>query len=219
MSGNPFVSDQVAHYLTEVISRETPVQRRLREETAKLPMSRMLTTPDEAAFLALLVKLINAGRIIEIGTFTGYSALAMAAALPEGGRLVALDISKEWTDIARRYWKEAGVDARIDLRLAPAKESLARLEREEGAGSFDMAFIDADKVGYDAYYEACLTLLRPGGLVAFDNMLWGGAVADEAEQAADTKALRALNAKIRDDKRVDCALASIADGVMLARKR
>ncbi len=219
MNKNPIISDTIDHYLRDVITRETPVQRRLREETSRLPMSVMQTTPDQVEFLAMLVKLLGAKRVIEIGTFTGYSALAMALALPENGRLDACDISKEWTDVAKRYWQEAGVSERIKLHLAPAQETLAKFLQQGQAGTFDFAFIDADKQGYDAYYETCLKLVRQGGLIAFDNMLWGGDVADPSVQDVQTRALRDLNAKIRDDGRVDCCLLTVADGIMLARKR
>ena len=218
MSKNPFLSEQVDRYVTE-LTRETPVQRRLREETAKLPQAVMQITPDEGAFLTMLVRLTGAKRIIEIGTFTGYSALAMASALPDGGKLIACDVSKAWTDIAKRYWQEAGVADRIALWLAPAKEALAALLKESHAETFDLAFIDAVKTEYDDYYEACLKLLKTGGVIAFDNMLWGGDVADASVQDEQTVALRKLNAKLRDDERVDACMLTIADGVMLARKR
>ncbi len=152
-------------------------------------------------------------------TFTGYSALAIAAALPEDGTLIACDINAEWTQIAQQYWDEAGLSGRIELHLGPARDTLATLIRDSVAGSFDFAFIDADKAGYDTYYEACLTLLRPGGLIALDNMLWNGAVADPRVHDPDTSALRALNLKIRDDERVESCLLTMGDGVMLARKR
>jgi predicted O-methyltransferase YrrM len=217
MGFNPFVSKSVDHYLTEIISRESPVQRRLREETQKMPMRIMQTSPDQVAFLAMLVRMLNAKNILEIGTFTGYSALAMANALPQNGKLIALDISKEWTDVAKRYWQEAGVANRIELRLGDAKASLAELAKENMF--FDLVFIDADKTAYDAYYEACLKLIPPGGVIAFDNMLWNGAVADPTIRDPDTNALRSLNAKIRDDARVDACLLSIADGIMLICKK
>jgi predicted O-methyltransferase YrrM len=169
--------------------------------------------------LALLIHLIGARRALEIGTFTGYSALAVAAALPEDGKLVACDVSEKWTSIARRYWEEAGLSQRIELHLGPATETLAQLLRNGAAGSFDFAFIDADKTNYDAYYETCLQLLRPGGLIALDNVLWGGAVANSSAHDPDTAALRALNMKIRDDTRVESCLLTVGDGVMLARKR
>lgn len=200
-------------------SRESDVAVRLREETAKLPQAGMQIGPDQAAFLALLVRAIGAKRCVEIGTFTGMSALAVACALPDHGKLVCCDISAEWTSIARRYWSEAGVAERIDLRLAPALDTLSDLAVHGGKGTYDFAFIDADKSGYDAYYEACLELLRPGGLVALDNMLWSGKVADASVHDADTDAIRALNAKIHADRRVDATLLTLGDGVMLARKR
>jgi predicted O-methyltransferase YrrM len=208
----------VDDYLRTVVARETPLQQRLREETSRLPMGGMQIGADQGAMLAFLVRLIGARNAIEIGTFTGYSALAVASALPAGGRLVCCDVSEEWTAIARRYWADAGVADRIDLHLRPARETLEELLRTKGAGSFDFAFIDADKTGYDAYYEACLGLLRPGGLIAIDNVLWSGTVADPADQKPDTTALRKLTLKIRDDRRVDACLVSVGDGVMLARK-
>ena len=169
--------------------------------------------------MGLLVRLIGARRALEIGTFTGYSALAVALALPADGRLICCDVSDEWTGIARRYWTEAGVSHRIDLRLAPAIETLSELLRTAGPGSFDFAFIDADKSNYDAYYETCLKLMRAGAVITLDNMLWGGEVADPNVHDEDTDALRALNAKIRDDRRVDACLLTVGDGVMVARKR
>ena len=199
--------------------RETDVERRLRAETARMEDGGMQIGPDQAAFFALLVHATGVRRALEIGTFTGYSALAVAKALPEGGRLYCCDVSDEWTQIARRYWHDAGVDDRIELRLAPAQETLAQLARDPGPGSFDFAFIDADKEGYDSYYEGCLTLVRRGGLIAFDNMLWSGRVADPARTDASTVAIRRLNAKVQDDPRVDACLLSIGDGVLLARKR
>jgi predicted O-methyltransferase YrrM len=210
---------KVERYVSEEITVETPLQKRLRAETARLPQGGMQIGADQGALLALLVRSLHARLALEIGTFTGYSALAVAAALPPDGKLVCCDISEEWTMIARRYWKEAGVAAKIELRLAPALQSLRALQRERGAGSFDFAFVDADKPAYDAYYEGCLKLLRPGGLVAFDNVLWSGKVADPKAHDADTDALRALNAKIRDDARVDSCLLTVGDGVLLARKR
>lgn len=193
-------------------TRESDVAKRLREETEKHPRAQMITMPDQAHLLAMLVRISSARQVLEIGTFTGYSALAMAEALPEGGMLTACDVSHAYTAIARRYWQEAGVEQRITLRIGPAAETLATLPE----ASFDMAFIDADKTGYDAYYEACLKLVRRGGIILFDNMLWHGAVADEANQERDTSALRALNAKIHADSRVDACLLTIADGMMMA---
>jgi predicted O-methyltransferase YrrM len=206
-------------YVRTVGGRESDVARRLREETARLPQAGMQIGADEATLLALLVRMLDARRAIEIGTFTGYSALAIAGALPADGRLVCCDVSREWTDIGRPYWQEAGVAQRIDLRIAPATATLRDLLRDPGEGAFDFAFIDADKSGYDEYYEQCLRLLRPGGLVAIDNTLWSGWVADPARDDADTQALRKLNRKIHDDARVDACLLSIGDGLSLARRR
>ena len=212
-------SNSLTQYVQQSISVETDVQKRLRDETALLPQHGMQIGPDQGAVMALLVRIIGARRALEIGTFTGYSALCVATALPEDGKLIACDISVEWTDVARRYWREAGVSERIELRLAPAQETLDALLAAGAAGSFDFAFIDADKTGYDNYYESVLDLLRPGGLVALDNMLWGGRVADASGHDADTAAIHALNLKIRDDSRVDAALLTVGDGLMLARKR
>jgi len=218
MAHRSLLPQAVDDYLRTVVARESPLQQRLRDETAKLPMGGMQIGADQGVFLAFLVRLIGARNAIEIGTFTGYSALSVASALAPGGRLVCCDVSEEWTAIARRYWAEAGVADRIELHLRPAQETLALLLRKHGPGSFDFAFIDADKTGYDAYYEACLELLRPGGLIAIDNVLWSGTVADPADQKPDTVALRALTVKIRDDRRVDASLVSLGDGVLLARR-
>jgi predicted O-methyltransferase YrrM len=209
----------VEQYVSFDITRETPIQKRLRVETARLPQGGMQIGPDQGALLALLVRAIGAKRAVEIGTFTGYSALAVASALPADGKLFCCDKSEEWTAIARRHWKKAGLDQRIELRLGLARETLQALATEYGPGSFDFAFIDADKSAYDAYYEACLALLRPGGIIALDNMLWSGEVANRAVRDADTVALRTLNARIRDDARVDSCLLTVGDGVMLALKR
>ena len=211
-------TEQVMDYLTGAGARETPAQKRCREETAKLPMAIMQIAPEQGAFLALLVKLNGAVRCLEIGTFTGYSALSVAQALPPNGHLIALDVSKEWTDKAREYWREGGVEKKIELRIGPALDTLdAMIANREGP--FDFVFVDADKTGYDAYYERALKLLRSGGLIALDNMLFAGAVADPSNTDASPTALRALNAKIKADDRVDMALATVGDGVMLARKR
>ncbi|MEQ8267875.1 MAG: class I SAM-dependent methyltransferase [Parvibaculum sp.] len=201
------------------LARETDVQARLRAETAKLPDAAMQIDADQGTLLSLLVKSIGARQVIEIGTFTGYSALSIAGALPEDGRLVCCDISEERTAIARRYWKEAGLDARIELRLAPALDTLADLLARDGAGSFDFAFIDADKTCNDAYYEGCLKLLRPNGLIAINNTLWGGAVVETKKGDADAEAFKALNLKIAHDARVEAVLLTVGDGVTLVRKR
>ena len=218
MAHRSLLPEAVDQYLRTVVARETPLQQRLRAETSRLPMGGMQIGADQGVLLAFLIRLIGARNAIEVGTFTGYSALAVAGALPAGGRLVCCDVSEEWTAIARRYWAEAGVADRIELHLRPAQETLAELLRKNGAGAFDFAFIDADKTAYDAYYEACLALLRPGGLIAIDNVLWSGTVADPADQRPDTVALRAITAKVRDDPRVEACLLSIGDGVLLARK-
>jgi predicted O-methyltransferase YrrM len=211
--------DAIDHYVRTIGARETPVQRELREVTAKLPEAGMQIGADEASLLALLVRTLGARRALEIGTFTGYSALAIASALPSDGRLVCCDINREWTDIGRRHWSRAGVAERIDLRLAPASETVRSLLRDPGPGTFDFAFIDADKSGYDTYYEGALKPLRAGGVVAIDNTLWSGWVADASRTDADTAALRRLNAKIHADERVDAVLLSVGDGVTIARKR
>ncbi len=218
MAHRSLLPQAVDDYLRTVVARETPLQQRLRAETSRLPLGGMQIGADQGVLLAFLVRLIGGRNAIEVGTFTGYSALSVAGALVPGGRLVCCDISEEWTAIARRYWAEAGVADRIELHLQPAQLTLAELLRNYGAGSFDFAFIDADKTGYDAYYEACLALLRAGGLIAIDNMLWSGTVADPADQKPDTVALRNLTVKIRDDSRVDACLVTVGDGVLLARK-
>ena len=219
MAHRSLLTQTVDRYLGTVVVHETPVQKRLRQETSKLPEAAMQIGADQGVFLAFLVRLIGARRAIEIGTFTGYSALSVASALPPDGRLVCCDVSEQWTSIARRYWVEAGVAGKIELRLAPARETLAEIVRRDGRAAYDFAFIDADKTGYDAYYEACLELIRAGGLIAIDNVLWSGTVADPTDLRPDTVALRSITAKIRDDPRVDACLVSLGDGVMLARKK
>jgi predicted O-methyltransferase YrrM len=220
MSNASIGLDEKLHaYLLEVGVREPEVLRRLREETAALPESGMQIAPEEGAFLALLVRILGARRVLEIGTFTGYSSTAMALALPPDGRIVCCDLSREWTDIARRAWADAGVADRVDLRLGPALETLEQLLAAGEAGSFDMAFIDADKANYAGYYEAALQLVRPGGLIAIDNVLWSGRVADPSVTDDDTNAIRALNDAIAADERVDVAMTPIADGLTLARIR
>jgi len=214
-----FLPEPLERYLFDVLSPRTEVQERLRKETQAHPRAGMQIGPDQGLFLGLLVRMLDARRVVEVGTFTGYSALAMAMALPPGGRIVCCDISEEYTAVARRYWKEAGVADRIDLRLGPATETLARLLATDGAGSQHLAFIDADKTGYDAYYETCLRLVRPGGIIAIDNVLWSGRVADPAVTDADTAALRALNVKIREDRRVDAVVLTVGDGLTLARRK
>ena len=215
---NTTLDDELRAYLVAHSSREIVPQAGLRDATRSHPAAGMQIGPDQGQFLALLVKLIGARRAIEIGVFTGYSALAVALALPDDGRLLACDISDEYTRIGRPFWEAAGVAGKIDLKLGPALATLdARIAAGE-AGQYDFAFIDADKSGYDAYYERCLVLLRRGGLIAIDNVLWGGSVARPAKDA-DTAALQALNDKIHADQRVDIAMLPIGDGVTLARKR
>ncbi len=211
--------EAVAAYVAARTVRETAVQQQLRAETARLPQGGMQIGADQGALFSLLVHLIGAKKAIEIGTFTGYSALSVAMALPDDGKLVCCDVSEEWTAIGRRHWQEAGVAHKIDLRIAPALDTLAALRAAGQAGTFDFAFIDADKPAYDGYYEGCLELLRPNGLIALDNVLWSGKVADPAVTDADTAALRAINAKIVADARVESCLVTVGDGVMLARKK
>jgi predicted O-methyltransferase YrrM len=212
------LDDTLYRYLLDVSLREHPVLAELRAANRGHPRASMQIAPEQGQLMALLVKLIGARRTIEIGTFTGYSALAVALALPEDGRVLACDVSREYTDTARGYWRMAGVEHKIDLRLAPALDTLDGLIAQHESGNFDFAFIDADKAGYDGYYERCLTLLRQGGLIAVDNVLWGGSVARDAEDA-DTAALQAFNRKLHHDERVDLSLLPIADGLTLARKR
>lgn len=220
MSNRTFtLSTALNRYLLDVSLRDDPLRQQLREETARDEMARMQIAPEQGQLLALLVKLAGARKALEIGVYTGYSALCVASALPAEGRLVACDINASWTAMAQRYWKEAGLDDRIELRLAPALETLDALIADGESGSFDFAFIDADKENYAGYYERSLTLLRPGGLIAIDNTLWSGQVVDPAIQDADTRAIRAFNKALHRDTRVDISLVPIADGLTLALKR
>lgn len=213
-------TDPLKAYIRDVSLREPDILTRLRAETATLEDAMMQISPEQGQFMQLLVQTLGAHRCLEVGTFTGYSALAVALALPADGKLIACDVSEEWTEIGRRYWSKAGVAHKIDLRLGPAVETLDRLVQSGQAGSFDFAFIDADKPNYDTYYERALTLLRPGGIVAIDNVLWGGSVIKpEKDKDANTLAIRALNRKIKDDARVTISLLTIGDGLTLARKR
>ena len=209
------LTDELVAYVRRWGVREHPALARLRERTAPMPNHQMQIGPEQGAFLAMLVRLTGASRILEIGTFTGYSSTAMALALPPDGRITCLDVSREWTDIARETWEEAGVADRVELIIAPATETLATLDD----GAFDMAFIDADKPGYDAYYEGCLRVVRRGGLIAIDNVLWSGRVADPTNDDDDTVTMRGLNEKVAADDRVDHVLLPLADGVTLARVR
>jgi predicted O-methyltransferase YrrM len=212
------MSDGLYDYLLRVSLREPPLLRRLRDETATHPRATMQISPEQGQFMQMLVKLIGARRCVEVGVFTGYSSLAVALALPAEGRILACDVSEEFTAVARRYWKEAGVERKIELHLAPALETLdVRLKAGE-AGSYDFAFIDADKVNYLGYYERILKLLRPGGLVTVDNVLWDGAVIDKQDKTEDTVAIRKFNEFLHADKRVELSMLPIGDGLTLARK-
>ena len=212
------LDERLYDYLLSVSLRETAAQRALREESDRLEYARMRTAADQAQFMALLLRLTGARRVLEIGTFTGYGTLTMAQALPEDGGIVTCDTSEEWTAIARSHWLRAGVDGRIELRLGPALETLAGLIKAGEAGRFDFAYIDADKANMQRYYEHCPTLVRDGGLIAVDNVLWGGRVVAPEDREESTEAIRAFNARMRDDRRVDISLVPIGDGLMLARK-
>ncbi|WP_374383247.1 O-methyltransferase [Dongia sp.] len=219
MSKEPLqITRRLYDYILDVGFRDDPLLAALRAETAKLPNAMMQIAPEQGQFMALLAQLTGARCALEIGTFTGYSSLSVARALPADGKLICCDISKEYTDVARRYWAKAGIADKIDLRLGPALETLADLSRSS-AGTFDLAFIDADKTNYPKYYEAVLNLLRPGGAVLIDNVLWGGDVADPKAKDEETTVLRDLNLRIAADERVDHCLLPIADGLTIARKR
>lgn len=213
------LSEELHAYLTEVGVHEPEVLRRLRETTADHPQRSMQIAPEQGALMAWLVRLIGARRCLEIGTFTGYSSTAVALALPPDGRLVCCDVSRDWTDIARTVWTDAGVADRIDLRIGPALETLDAMLVAGEESAYDFAFIDADKGSYDGYYEACLRLVRPGGVIAIDNVLWSGRVADASVDDDGTRAIRALNDKIAADERVEAVMLPVADGLTLARVR
>lgn len=213
------LDNQLYNYLLSVSLREPEILLKLRQETASHPRSMMQISPEQGQFMRLLVQMIGAKKTLEVGVFTGYSSLSVALALPADGKIIAADVSEEFTAIARRYWQEAGVADKIDLRLAPALETLDQLLATGQAETFDFAFIDADKENYDAYYERSLQLIRPGGLIAIDNVLWSGKVADPQYQDESTQAIRALNEKLHHDERVTLSLIPIADGLTLAIKR
>ena len=219
MAKSSYLDEKVRSYILDHSLREPQVLRDLREETAKIRHGGMQISADQGQFMALLVQLTGAKRCLEIGTFTGYSSLAVALALPAEGRVVCCDVSEDWTAVARRYWARAEVAHKIDLRIGPALQTLDALLASGEAGRFDFAFIDADKTGHDDYYERCLQLVRGGGLIGVDNSLWSGAVADPADQSADTCAIRALNDKLQRDERVSISLLAVGDGLMLAHKR
>jgi predicted O-methyltransferase YrrM len=212
------LDDRLYDYLVQFGTRESDLLKDLRSETAKLPSAGMQIGPEQGAFMALLVELIGAKRALEIGTFTGYSSLCIAGALPADGKLICCDVSEEYTSIARDYWRRAGLESKIELRLGPALATLDALIAAD-VETFDFVFIDADKTNYSNYYDRAVQLVRPGGLIAIDNVLWGGDVADPKENGEDTKAIRAVNEKVRHDERVTLALAPIGDGLTLARKR
>ena len=213
-----FVDKAIQEYIVATVVREHPVLKELREETARLPQARMAIGPDQGQLMQMLAHLIGARRYLEIGVFTGYSSLAMALALPADGYVLACDVSDEYTRVARRYWELAGVANKIDLRIGPALETLDRL-RADKSTPFDMAFIDADKENATRYYERCMELVRPGGLILVDNVLWGGAVVDPSDQDADTRALREVSEVAGRDPRVETVLLPVCDGLLVAAKR
>jgi predicted O-methyltransferase YrrM len=213
------LDDSLYQYLLDVSLRETPLLKRLRDETAQLPSAHWQIAPEQGQFMALLVQLSGAKRILEIGTFTGYSALCMAAAMPADGQLICCDLPGDYNAIARRYWYEAGLAERIELRLAPALETLNALERGGQGESFDLIFIDADKANYPVYLEHALVLARQGGLILFDNVLWSGRVLEQNPDSTDTRAIQALNRTLKRDRRVDLSLLPLGDGLTLCRKR
>ncbi len=214
------LTESLYNYLLQSGIQESSVAYDLRVKTQESTRWHLMQiSPEQGAFMALLIRLIGAKKTIEVGTFTGYSALVVAEALPDDGRIIACDVSEEWTSIARDFWERAGLQGKIDLRLRPATETLDELIDQGGVDSFDFAFIDADKANYDDYYERCLVLLRPGGLVGIDNVLWGGRVADDTANDDDTLAIRALNEKVRTDQRVSSTILPIGDGLTLAIKR
>lgn len=213
-----YLNDDLYHYLQSVSLRETPLLQQLRNETQALPMARWQIAPEQGQFLALLVRLMGALRLIEVGTFTGYSALCMAQAMPDQGQLICCDLPGDYNETARRYWHQAGIADKIDLRLAPALDTLAQLEQQGLGGSFDLIFIDADKANYPQYLECALRLLRTGGLALFDNTLWNGQVLEVEPESADTRAIQALNLALKDDPRVDLSLLPLGDGLTLCRK-
>lgn len=212
------LDDRLYQYLLHASLREVPILQQLRQETAKHPMSQMQIAPEQGQLMGLLVQLMGVKKALEVGVFTGYSALVVALAMPEEGRLIACDVSEEYTSIARQYWQRASVTHKIDLRIAPALETLDQLLEQGHANTFDFAFIDADKSNYDNYYERALQLVRSGGLIAIDNVLWSGRVADPTVTDTRTTAIRALNQKIQQDERVSTSLVPIADGLLLAMK-
>lgn len=218
-SGSNFVDDRIYDYILSVSLREDDILRELREETSSMAMAVMQIAPDQGQFMALLAQLVNAQNAIEIGVFTGYSSLCVARALPPDGKLLCCDVSEEWTAVAQRYWQRAGVEEKIELVLQPATQTLQQRIADGERGVYDFAFVDADKENYDNYFELCLELLRPGGLIVFDNVLWSGDVLDTSTDDPETVAFQKLNAKLHHDPRVEISLLPVADGLYLARKR
>jgi caffeoyl-CoA O-methyltransferase len=212
------ITEEMADYIRNISVREPDVLRHQRESSDSHPHAGMQTSPEQGQFLHLLARLTGAKKTLEVGVFLGYSSTCVALALPEGGKVIACDVSEEFTSQARRTWKEAGVEGKIDLRLAPALQTLDGLIAAGGAGAFDFAFIDADKSNYANYYERALVLVRRGGLIVIDNVLWHGSVIDPAEQDADTQAIRAFNQKLHADPRVSMSLVPLGDGLTLACK-
>ena len=213
------INDSIYQYLLDHSLREDKVLESLRKETMTLEMARMQIAPEQGQFMAMLLSLLGARKVIEIGVFTGYSTLSMAQVLPEDGLIVACDLNEEWANMGRKYWQKAGVEQKIKLCMAPAKDTLGKMLDNGEQGQYDFAFIDADKENYVIYYDQCLKLLRPGGLLAIDNVLWDGNVADLTKQDEETQAIRALNQHVYNDQRVDLAMVPIGDGLTLARKR
>ena len=213
------LTNNLYQYLLDTSSRESELLKKLRLETSKDPMARMQISPEQGQFMGLLTQLVGARNIIEIGTFTGYSAICMAQNIVKPGKVVCCDVSREWTDVAQKYWRLAGVSELCDLKIAPAMDTLNDLLQSGKARSFDMAFIDADKENYDHYYEACLRLMRPGGLILIDNTLWSGRVCDVSVNDIDTQAIRLLNLKLKNDQRITLSQLPIADGLTLCLKR
>ena len=212
------ISESIYQYLCDHSLREDPILKELRDHTYDMEERAMQIAPEQGQFMQMLIKLIGAKNTIEVGVFTGYSSLAIALALPEDGRIVACDVNPQYTSVAEKFWVSAGVREKIDLRIGPARDTLSELISDGLANTFDFAFIDADKVNYDHYYELCLELIRPGGLITVDNVLWGGATADDSINDTDTTSIRALNDKLHRDERIDLSLVPIGDGLTLAMK-
>ena len=212
------ISESIYQYLCDHSLREDPILKELRDHTYDMEERAMQIAPEQGQFMQMLIKLIGAKNTIEVGVFTGYSSLAIALVLPEDGRIVACDVNPQYTSVAEKFWVSAGVREKIDLRIGPAKNTLSELISDGLTGTFDFAFIDADKVNYDHYYELCLELIRPGGLITVDNVLWGGATADDSINDTDTTSIRALNDKLHRDERIDLSLVPIGDGLTLAMK-